>query len=165
MKKTISRKGAAAQRLAKSGCTVFFAPSGILRLSVKCFSLSKNYFAASPALGILSPGWVGAGRCIAASCSGQGVTSCLAFNNNSSLCFGVCQETGSPFQPDSPEKQCEIHPAPAGPQRSRRRDADKDSALFNRQSSIDSRQSLQGHDVTTTHVEQLSGEPARLLGT
>jgi hypothetical protein len=56
-KSTISRKDAKAQRLAKKNCLVFFAPSAALRLCVKCFSFSANYFTAS-----------GAWETVAASC-------------------------------------------------------------------------------------------------
>ena len=41
--------------------------------------------------------------------------------------------------------------------------ADCRLTVFNRQSAIANRQSLQGHGVATAHVKQLPGEPARLL--
>ena len=46
-KQTISRQGAKAQRLAKSKRKVLFASSATLRLGVKCFCPSRNYFTAS----------------------------------------------------------------------------------------------------------------------
>jgi hypothetical protein len=46
-----SRKDAKAQRFAKKNCFDFFAPSTTLRLGVKCFCSSRDYFTASRALG------------------------------------------------------------------------------------------------------------------
>jgi hypothetical protein len=50
-KQTISRKDAKAQRLAKNNCFVFFAPLATLRLCVKRFCSSRDYFTASVAVG------------------------------------------------------------------------------------------------------------------
>jgi len=46
-KSNSSRQGAKMQRHAKKNCLVFFAPSAPLRLCVKCFCSSKDYFTAS----------------------------------------------------------------------------------------------------------------------
>ena len=50
-KRTISRKDAKVQRLAKNNSFVFFAPSTTLCLCVKCFCPSRDYFTASDAVG------------------------------------------------------------------------------------------------------------------
>jgi len=48
---TQRREDAKAQRLAKNGCFVFFAPCTTWRLCVKCFCSSRDYFTASCAVG------------------------------------------------------------------------------------------------------------------